>query len=59
MSRLSANCSVMRVEPTVLDDVISVTSAMTPRYRSSGVATLVAIVSGLAPAICALTTIVG
>jgi len=59
MSRLSANCSVMRVDPTVLDDVISVTSAMTPRYRSSGVATLVAIVSGLAPAICALITMVG
>ena len=55
MSRLSPNCSVMRVEPTVLDEVISVTSAMTPRWRSSGVATLVAIVSGLAPGICALT----
>src|ERR1043166_2392823 len=49
----------MRDEPTLLDDVISVTSAMTPRCRSSGVATVVAIVSGLAPGICANTEIVG
>src|SRR5262249_22646598 len=59
MLRPSANCNVMRVEPTVLWDVISVTSAMTPRWRSSGVATVVAIVSGLAPGICATTEIVG
>src|SRR5207248_7425190 len=32
---------------------------MTPRCRSSGVATVVAIVSGLAPGICAKTEIVG
>src|SRR2546421_5672539 len=59
MLRPSANCSVMRVEPTLLDEVISVTSAMTPRWRSSGVATVVAIVSGLAPGICANTEMVG
>src|SRR5438874_13430739 len=59
MLRPSANCSVMRVEPTVLCEVISVTSAITPRWRSSGVATVVAIVSGLAPGICANTEIVG
>src|SRR5258708_1424848 len=59
MLRLSANCKVMRVDPTVLCDVISVTSAMTPRWRSSGVATVVAIVSGLAPGIWANTEIVG
>src|SRR2546423_15263294 len=59
MLRLSPNCKVMRLEPTVLDEVISVTSAMTPRWRSSGVATVVAIVSGLAPGICANTEIVG
>src|SRR5438105_754104 len=53
------NCKVMRLEPTLLDEVISVTSAMTPRCRSSGVATVVAIVSGLAPGICASTEIVG
>ena len=51
MLRLRPNCRVMRVEPTVLCEVISVTSAMTPRWRSSGVATVVAIVSGLAPGI--------
>src|SRR5437868_1926852 len=59
MLRPSANCSVMRVEPTVLCEVISVTSAITPRWRSSGVATVVAIVSGLAPGICANTEMVG
>src|SRR5207248_7759661 len=59
MLRPSANCRVMRVEPTVLCEVISVTSAITPRWRSSGVATVVAIVSGLAPGICANTEIVG
>ena len=35
------------------------TSAMSPRWRSSGVATVVAIVSGLAPGSCAVTEIVG
>src|SRR5438874_1260867 len=59
MLRPSANCRVMRVEPTVLCEVISVTSVITPRWRSSGVATVVAIVSGLAPGICANTEIVG
>src|ERR1700692_1461807 len=57
MFRLSPNCKVIRVEPTVLDEVISVTSAMIPRCRSSGVATVVAIVSGLAPGIWAHTEI--
>src|SRR5215472_15438958 len=46
MSRSSPNCSVIRVDPTVLDDVISLTSAICPRCRSSGVATLVASTSG-------------
>src|SRR5947209_2768978 len=59
MFRDRPNCSVIRLEPTVLDEVISLTSAMTPRWRSSGVATVVAIVSGLAPGICAVTEIVG
>jgi hypothetical protein len=31
MSRSRPNCSVMRVEPDVLDEVISVTSAIVPR----------------------------
>src|SRR6266446_9038982 len=59
MLRLSPNCRVIRLDPRVLDEVISVTSAITPRWRSSGVATVVAIVSGLAPGICAKTEIVG
>ena len=39
----------MRVEPSELDEVISVTPAMRPSARSSGVATVAAMVSGLAP----------
>ena len=50
---------MIRVVPTVLCEVISVTSAMMPRWRSSGVATVVAIVSGLAPGIVAVTEMVG
>src|SRR4051812_4732998 len=49
----------MRVEPVPLLDVTSFTPAMTPRRRSSGVATLVAMVSGLAPGRLALTEITG
>ena len=49
----------MPVLPTELEEVISVTSAMVPRWRSRGVATVVAIVSGLAPAMDAWTWIVG
>src|SRR5437667_11082433 len=59
MLRERPNCKVMRVVPTVLDEVISVTAAMMTRWRSSGVATVVAIVSGLAPGICAKTEMVG
>ena len=49
MSRLRSNCSVMLVEPSDEREVISVTPAMLPSARSSGVATVAAIVSGLAP----------
>jgi hypothetical protein len=59
MLRLRSNCSVTRAEPTELVDVISLTPAMVPRWRSSGVATLVAIVSGLAPGMEALTEMTG
>ncbi|SIK58756.1 Uncharacterised protein [Mycobacteroides abscessus subsp. abscessus] len=59
MSRLKSNCSVIRVDPCELLDVISLTPAMLPSVRSSGVATLDAIVSGLAPARLADTEIVG
>jgi hypothetical protein len=57
--RSSPNWSVIRVCPTELEDVISVTSAICPRWRSSGLARLVATVSGLAPGSCALTDMVG
>ncbi len=50
---------VIEVDPSVLDDVISVMPAIRPNCRSSGVATAEAIVSGLAPGSAALTEIVG
>jgi hypothetical protein len=57
--RSRSNCSVMFVEPCVDDEVISVTPAMRPNWRSSGVATDEAMVSGDAPGSPALTLIVG
>ena len=57
--RFRSNCSVILVAPRELDEVISVTAAMRPNWRSSGVATEDAIVSGLAPGRPALTEIVG
>src|ERR1700742_1870816 len=50
---------LIRTEPTVLDEVISVTSAICPRWRSRGLATVVATSSGLAPGNVARTEIVG
>src|SRR5690348_8526081 len=57
--RAKSNCSVIEELPRVLVDVISVTPAIRPNCRSSGVATAVAIVSGLAPGSDALTWIEG
>ena len=45
--------------PSELSDVISVTPAIRPNRRSSGIATAVAIVVGLAPGRLAPTLIVG
>src|SRR5690349_18804766 len=59
MLRLRSNCSVTFVCPKPLDDVISVTPAMRPKFLSRGVATADAITSGLAPGKLALTLIVG
>src|SRR3989442_15962391 len=59
MSRFKSNCSVIPVEPKPLDDVISVTPAIRPNWRSSGVATADAMVSGLAPGKPAETWMVG
>src|SRR5580765_6796238 len=59
MLRDRSNCSVMRLEPSEEDEVISLTPAMRPSWRSSGVATVDAIVSGSAPGSCAVTEITG
>ena len=59
MLRFKSNCRVMLAAPRVLDEVISVTAAMRPNCRSSGVATEDAMVSGLAPGRPALTEMVG
>ena len=45
--------------PTPLVEVMSSTSAMAPRCRSSGVATVLAMTSGLAPGSCAETKMAG
>src|SRR6266702_3703655 len=59
MFRFSSNWRVMLVEPRLLTDVISVTPAMCPSWRSSGAATEVAMVSGSAPGSPADTEMVG
>jgi hypothetical protein len=59
MFRFRSNCRMMLVDPIVLVDVISVTPAMRPSWRSSGVATDVAMFSGLAPGRLAVTLMVG
>src|SRR3954454_20705872 len=59
MLRLNSNCSVTWVDPSELVLVISVTPAIRPNCRSSGVATADAIVSGLAPGRLAETEMVG
>src|SRR5215470_8084358 len=58
-SRSRSNCIVMFVEPSELDEVISVKPAMRPKRRSSGVATAEAMVAGLAPGSPADTEMVG
>ncbi len=50
---------VMDVVPRVLAEVISVTSAMWPNWRSRGVATDDAMISALAPGRLPATEIVG
>src|SRR3954454_23955373 len=59
MSFPRSNCTMMRDDPCELHDEISLTPAMVPSARSSGVATLEAIVSGLAPGSPALTEMTG
>src|SRR5262245_42076309 len=57
--RLRLNCSVIEVEPWELDELIESMPAMPENWRSSGVATEAAMVSGFAPGKPALTLIVG
>ena len=59
MLRLSANCSVIDVLPKPLHDVIATSPGMAANCCSSGVATMVAMVSGLAPGKFAATVMVG
>src|SRR6202041_862192 len=59
MLRLMPNCRLMRVEPSELADDISVTSAIWLRWRSSGLAAVVATSAGLAPGSIACTDMVG
>src|SRR5437667_7195802 len=59
MFRLRSNCNTIVEAPSRLVDVISVTPAMRPNWRSSGVATDDAMVSGLAPGSADWTWIVG
>src|SRR5208283_1895366 len=54
-----SNCKAILVEPSELIEVISVMPAMRPSERSKGVATVAAIVSGLAPGKEAETDMVG
>src|SRR5580700_9786641 len=59
MSRSRSNCRVMLVDPRALDEVISVTAAIRPNWRSRGVATDEAIVAWLALGKTAPTEMVG
>src|SRR5450432_27070 len=59
MFRLRSNCKVTLARPRELAEVISFTPAIRPNWRSSGVATAEAIVSGLAPGKPAPTEMVG
>ena len=59
MLRSRLNCRVICVSPSVLIDVIESRLAIVVNCRSSGVATVAAIVSGLAPGRPADTVMVG
>src|SRR5215472_10744919 len=59
MFRLRSNCRTMLVDPSWLVEVIWLTPAICPRWRSSGVATDDAMVSGLAPGSPAFTLMTG
>src|ERR1039457_4093194 len=57
--RFISNCRVTEADPRELDEVIWFTPAMRPNWRSRGVATAEAMVSGLAPGKPAPTPMTG
>src|SRR3546814_11388908 len=57
MSRSRSNCRITRVEPWLDRLLMVLTPAIAPKERSSGVATVDAMTSGLPPAKLAWTTI--
>src|SRR5690554_424368 len=57
--RSRVNCRLIRVEPWLLEEVMRVMPGMVPSARSSGVATVAAIDSGLAPGMLAVTWMAG
>src|SRR3954467_7412760 len=57
--RERSNCTAMLVEPRALVEVISVNPAISPMRRSSGAATVAAMVDGSAPGRLAITRMVG
>ncbi len=59
MLRSRSNWMVMRVDPSELDEVISVTPGISPSRRSSGAAMVAAITVGSAPGRLAETRMVG
>ena len=59
MLRPRLNCRVMRLEPTVLTEVMESRPAMVANCFSSGLATAAAMVSGLAPGSDTRTSMVG
>ncbi len=59
MLRSSVNWIVIELTPRALVDVIESMPAIVVNWRSSGVATAEAMVSGLAPGSCAVTWMVG
>ncbi len=59
MLRLRLNCRVIVLVPSTLMLVICASDGIWPNCVSSGVATVAAMVAGLAPGYCAVTEIVG
>ena len=59
MSTLKSNCKVIEVVPSPLVEVIWAKPGICVKSSSSGVATVFAMMVGLAPGNCAVTAMVG